>query len=260
MSKLQAPIGVFDSGVGGISTLRTLTRVLPQEDFIFYGDSANAPYGEKSSAEVCVLASQVMVQLKAHTVKAVVIACNTATSAAKQQLIAANPDMPILGIEPALKQAFDAGKQHILVMATPLTISLPKYKAQVARFEERTHVYSLPCPGLADRIELGHDGIEQIQELVDQLMAPVLNDPIDAIVLGCTHYPFIADMIQAKYDHPVTIYTGYEGLANNLAAQLKQRGLLRTENADQHIDFLSSRNTPDELALYQHLYDYGITQ
>lgn len=260
MSKQQAPIGVFDSGVGGISTLRTLAKVLPNEDFVFYGDSANAPYGEKSSTEVRRLATNVMAQLKLHQVKAVVIACNTATSAAKRDLMAANPEMTILGIEPALKQAVDAGKQHILVMATPLTIGLPKYNAQVARFQERTHIESLPCPGLADHIEKGYAGIAQTQALVDQLMAPVLDDPIDAIVLGCTHYPFIADMIRREYDHPVTVYTGYEGLANNLATHLKQQGLLRPENANRQIEFYSSRDTPAELALYQHLYEHGIAQ
>ena len=260
MSNKQAPIGVFDSGVGGISTLRTLAKVLPNEDFVFYGDSANAPYGEKSSTEVCHLATNVMAQLKLHQVKAVVIACNTATSAAKRELVAANPEMTILGIEPALKQAVDAGKHHILVMATPLTIGLPKYNAQVARFRERTQVTSLPCPGLADHIEKGHAGIAQTQALVDQLMAPVLDKPIDAIVLGCTHYPFIADMIQDKYDHPVTLYTGYEGLANNLATHLKAQDLLRSKNPDRQIKFYSSRNTPAELALYQQLYEHGITE
>lgn len=260
MTKQQAPIGVFDSGVGGISTLRTLAKVLPNEDFVFYGDSANAPYGEKSSDDVCLLASQVLAQLKLHQVKAVVIACNTATSAAKQQLMAANPDLPILGIEPALKQAVDAGKQHILVMATPLTIGLPKYQEQVARFTHQTTIYSLPCPGLADTIELGHAGLAQIQALVDQLMAPFLEQPVDGIVLGCTHYPFIADMIRAKYHQPVTIYTGYEGLADNLAKHLRDQDLLRTTNDHQQIQFFSSCNTPEELALYQHLYANGLTK
>lgn len=261
MSKQTAPIGVFDSGVGGISTLRTLAQALPNENFIFYGDSANAPYGEKSSEQVCVLASQVLDQLKHHQVKAVVIACNTATSAAKQQLMVANPDLPILGIEPALKQAVDAGRHHILVMATPLTISLPKYQAQVEKFQATTQIYSLPCPGLADTIELGHAGLPQIQALIDQLMADVKTQPIDAVVLGCTHYPFAADLIAAEFDHPVQIYTGYEGLAKNLVRHLTDQDLLRTApNTDRQINFYSSRNTPEELALYRHLYRYGLDQ
>lgn len=260
MSKQQAPIGVFDSGVGGISTLRTLAQALPNEDFIFYGDSANAPYGEKPSDQVCQLATQVLDQLKQHQAKAVVIACNTATSAAKQQLMAANPTLPILGIEPALKQAVDAGKQHILVMATPLTISLPKYQAQVARFEATTQIYSLPCPGLADSIEKGHAGLAQTQALVDRLMADVTAAPIDGVVLGCTHYPFIADMIRREFDHPVTVYTGYEGLAKNLTKHLTDQGLLRPHNDHRQIHFYSSRDTPAELALYQHLFEHGITE
>lgn len=255
----KAPIGVFDSGVGGISTLRTLARVLPNENFIFYGDSANAPYGEKSATTVCHLASHVIEQLQAKAVKAVVIACNTATSAAKPQLMAQFPELPIIGIEPALKEAVDAGEQHILVMGTPLTLSLPKYQAQLAKFGARTNIYSLPCPGLADRIELGSAGLPQIKSLLTNLMAPMLEHPIDAVVLGCTHYPFIQELITSKIPRPVHVYTGYEGIARQLTAQLTQHQLLRPAGeASRTIDFMSSRNTPAELALYQDLFDHGI--
>ncbi|MFC6182038.1 glutamate racemase [Lactiplantibacillus daowaiensis] len=260
MADKRAPIGVFDSGVGGISTLRTLAKVLPNEDFVFYGDSANAPYGEKDADTVCQLASQVIDHLATRDIKAMVIACNTATSAAKPQLIAQYPELPILGIEPALKEAVDAGKQDILVMGTPLTLSLPKYQAQLAKFGARTNIYTLPCPGLADRIELGQAGLPQIKALLANLMAPMLEHPIDAVVLGCTHYPFIQDLITAKFSQPVAIYTGYEGIARNLTAQLQQRDLLRSENPDRQIQFMSSRDTPAELTLYQALFDHGIQE
>ncbi|VDG24429.1 glutamate racemase [Lactiplantibacillus mudanjiangensis] len=258
MADKRAPIGVFDSGVGGISTLQTLAKVLPNEDFIFYGDSANAPYGEKDATTVCQLATDVIDELATQDVKAVVIACNTATSAAKPQLTAAYPDMPILGIEPALKEAVDAGKQHILVMGTPLTLSLPKYRAQLAKFGPKTNIYSLPCPGLADRIELGSAGLPKIKALLADLMAPMLEHPIDAVVLGCTHYPFIQDLITAKFEQPVTVYTGYEGIARNLTAQLQEQDLLRSVNNDRQIQFMSSRNTATELALYRDLFEHGI--
>lgn len=258
MVSQQAPIGVLDSGVGGISTLQTLTKLLPNESFIFYGDSANAPYGEKSAAEVQKLADHVIDQLREQAVKAIVIACNTATSAAKPQLMTKYPDMPILGIEPALKEAVDADKKDILVMGTPLTISLPKYRAQVARFDSQANIYSLPCPGLADLIEQGHDGLPEIEAHLSELMAPMLEKTVDGVVLGCTHYPFIGKLIQAQFDHPVTLYTGYEGLTNYLKRQLTDRHLLRHDHVKQTVTFMSSRQTDAELALYQQLFDNGI--
>lgn len=258
MNEQQKAIGIFDSGVGGISTLQVLAKMLPQENFIFYGDSANAPYGEKSGAEVQVLANEVVTQLQAQAVKAVVIACNTATSAAKTELIAQHPTLPILGIEPALKAAVDAGKQHILVMATPLTLSLAKYKTQLAKWGQQQAIYSLPCPGLADLIEGGATALPQIKVALNRLLATVRQQPIDAVVLGCTHYPFITDLIREQLGQPVTFYTGYEGLGRNLQHQLQQRNLLRTTNAQPTVRFMSSRDTPAELALYQQLFDHGL--
>mgnify|MGYP003362109755 CR=1 FL=1 len=259
MERLDAPIGVFDSGVGGISTMRTLAADLPNEDFIFYGDSANAPYGEKSAAEVCTLATNVIETLRQQQVKAVVIACNTATSAAKPELMAAYPELPILGIEPALKEAVDAGERHILVMATPLTISLPKYNAQVAKYQAQTAIQSLACPGLADLVEQGKAALPAIKQLVHQLLGTVATAQVDGLVLGCTHYPFIENLIQSEFDHPVNVYTGYAGISRNLQHQLKQKHLLlRTAPRERTIRFMSSRNTPEELALYQELFDHGI--
>lgn len=258
MDEQQKAIGVFDSGVGGISTLRVLAKMLPNENFIFYGDSANAPYGEKSSAEVQKLANNVVIQLQSQAVKAVVIACNTATSAAKLNLIARYPTLPILGIEPALKAAVDAHKQHILVMATPLTLSLDKYQTQLARWRQHLDIYSLPCPGLADLIEGGSTALPKIKSALTDLLATVRAQPLDAVVLGCTHYPFITKLIQEQLGQTVTFFTGYEGLGRNLQSQLQQRDLLRTTSSQQKVCFMSSHDTPDELALYQQLFDHGL--
>jgi len=258
MTNLQAPIGVFDSGVGGISTLRTLAQALPKEDFIFYGDSKNAPYGEKAANTVIALSQQVVDELRKQQVKAIVIACNTATSAAKPALIAANPDIPLLGIEPALKEAVDAGKKHILVMATPLTLSRPKYLAQRDRFSQQALIQSLPCPGLADLIEGGAAQLPAIERLLTSLLRPLSDQPIDAVVLGCTHYPFITELIRQKFAPTTAFYTGYEGVANNLKATLAQAQLLRPESHQQQVRFMSSRNTVSELKLYQQLFDHGI--
>lgn len=154
MEQREQPIGVFDSGLGGISVLRACTALLPQEDFLFFGDSANAPYGEKSLAQVRRLTIAAVDRLLAQGVKAVVVACNTATSAAIHLLRQAHPDLPIIGIEPAVKPAaLDVGSSSVIVMATPLTIREDKYQKLAAAFCHEANVISLPCPGLAERVE-----------------------------------------------------------------------------------------------------------
>lgn len=260
-------IGVFDSGVGGISTLRTLTRMLPDEDFIFYGDSANAPYGEKSADQVYELTRAAVDHLRDHTVKAIVIACNTATSAAKPELMKRYPDIPFLGIEPALKLAVDSGKKNILVMATPLTLSLQKFHDQMRRFGNDANIYPLPCPRLAELIEKGPSALPEIEDYLSELLAPVRQHPLDGVVLGCTHYPFIADTIREILGPDVEPFTGFEGLARNLERQLGKRGLLRSPAPDsgtqphtQSVEFMSSKNTEAELALYRKLYERGFSE
>ncbi|MCI1983803.1 MAG: glutamate racemase [Bifidobacteriaceae bacterium] len=262
----QSPIGVFDSGVGGISTLRTLSAMLPREDFIFYGDSANAPYGEKTADRVYDLTQHAVEQLRSRDVKAIVIACNTATSAAKPELMKRYPDIPFLGIEPAVKLAVDSGKKNILVLATPLTLSLAKFHTQVKRFENQAHIYPLPCPRLAELIERGPAARDDIEEYVAQLLAPTLarvsgeGRALDGAVLGCTHYPFVADIIQRHVGPDVELFTGFEGLGRYLTRQLADRNLLRAEEHAQNVAFMSSKNTPEEKALYRHLFQYGFAQ
>lgn len=251
-------IGVFDSGVGGVSTLRVLAQELPHENFIFYGDSKHAPYGDKSADEVYALSKQNVTALLSQGVKAVVIACNTATSAAKPRLVKDYPQLPILGIEPALKAAVDHQHQNILVLGTGLTLHLPKYQAQVARFAEQVTIQSVACPGLADLVEKGAADLPAIKAYLAQQLAPYRKNQFDAVVLGCTHYPFITQEILASLQTQATIYTGYHGLAQNLKVHLQQQELLRTTNDQQTIRFMSSRNTPKELALYRQLFAHGI--
>ena len=156
MEQREQPIGVFDSGLGGISVLRACTALLPQENFLFFGDSANAPYGEKSLTQVRRLTIAAVSRLLAQGVKAVVVACNTATSAAIHLLRQAHPGLPIIGIEPAVKPAaLDVGSSSVIVMATPLTIREDKYQKLAAAFCHEANVISLPCPGLAEMVEGG---------------------------------------------------------------------------------------------------------
>lgn len=156
MEAQARPIGVFDSGLGGISVLRACVRLLPQENFLFFGDSANAPYGEKSLDQVRALTLSAVDRLLAQGVKGIVVACNTATSAAIGLLRQLHPGLPIIGIEPAVKPAaLAAGSSSVIVMATPLTIREDKYQKLAAAFCGHANVISLPCKGLAEMVEQG---------------------------------------------------------------------------------------------------------
>ena len=216
------PIGVFDSGVGGIGTLAELMRVLPGERFLFYGDTANAPYGTKTREDCMGCIQRVMDHLLASDVKAVVIACNTATAVAAAEL-RARYDLPIIGIEPALKPASEA--RHggsILVLATPMTLRLEKFRALYEKYGEGA--IPLPCPGLMELVE--REAHEEARAYLTQLVAPYDLTRVDAIVLGCTHYvflrPILADMLPAS----VQVLDGNAGTARQLLRVLTERGLL----------------------------------
>jgi glutamate racemase len=186
------PIGFFDSGVGGISVLKKAVNVLPQEDFIYLGDSKNAPYGEKSLEEVKELTCKTTKILIDKGIKALVIACNTATSAAIEDLRIAYPNMIIIGMEPALKPAVQlkrAGK--ILVMATPTTLSERKFSDLMSKFRDKAEIESVPCPGLAELVESGKVKGEEVHIYLKERLAQYSVDKISSIVLGCTHYPFV---------------------------------------------------------------------
>ncbi len=156
MDITKMPIGFFDSGVGGLSVLREAIKVLPNEDFIYFGDSKNAPYGTKTVDEVKKLTFNAVEFLLKHNVKAVVIACNTATSAAIEDLRNSYKNIPIIGIEPALKPAVELNRKgKIVVMATPMTLAEKKFNDLMAKYKDASEMVSLPCPGLVEYVEKG---------------------------------------------------------------------------------------------------------
>ena len=244
-------VGVFDSGVGGISVLRALVDELPHEDFRFFGDSAHAPYGEKTEAEVLDLARGITERLLADGAKAIVIACNTATSVAAPTLRAAHPDVPIVGIEPALKPAalaFPHGR--ILVMATEVTLRLDKYHELARHWGETCEVVAVPCPGLAGRIERGNLDAPDLRDMICGLVGEWAGRA-DAAVLGCTHYPFVRRQIAEVLGPGTRFFDGGPGTARQLAARLRETGLLAERERPGRVELASSLDTPDELALYQ---------
>lgn len=222
MADKNSPIGVFDSGVGGIGTLTALRRELPQERFLFFGDTANAPYGTKTREEVMACVSRIMDHLLSQDVKAVVIACNTATAVAAAEL-RAKYELPIIGIEPALKPASEIRREgSILVMATPMTLKLEKFRALYERYGEGA--IPLPCPGLMELVEREAD--DEARRYLLELFSPYDLTKVDAVVLGCTHYVFLRPLLKEILPPTVSVLDGNEGTARQLRRVLAQRELL----------------------------------
>jgi glutamate racemase len=233
------PIGIFDSGVGGISVLKEATKVLPNENFIYYGDSKNAPYGTRTVEEVKNLSFDVAEYLINRGVKALVVACNTATSAAISDM-REKYKMPVIGIEPALKPAVSLGRKgKILIMATPMTLAEEKFYNLMKKYGTQSEIESLPCPGLVELIEKGIFTGEEINSYLNEKFSPYIDYGIAAIVLGCTHYPFIKREI-TKIVKDVPIIDGSLGTAKQLKMKLTELKLLNNSAGNGKIELLNS--------------------
>ena len=229
-------IAVFDSGVGGISVLRHLVRVMPSERYLYFGDSANAPYGTKTKEEVKALSFAAAEQLLERGIKALVVACNTATSAAIADLRAAYPELIVIGIEPALKLAADTFPGGCIgVMATPMTLREEKFARLMERFDKTCRILKLPAPGLVELIESGRADSPEADALLCNLFAPY-HVALDALVLGCTHYPFAANAIARVLGDRVALMDGGDGTARETKRRLQEAGLLREGNGEVIIE------------------------
>lgn len=217
------PIGIFDSGVGGISVLRDAVRLLPNEHFIFYGDNFNAPYGIKPREEIQACVSRVVDQLMQRDIKALVIACNTATAASAAYL-RQTLEIPIIGMEPALKPAHALRKGgQILVLATPATLHMEKFMRLMSLYGEGA--VPVEGRGIVECVEAGHLDDERIHTVLHGLLDEHLRRKTDAIVLGCTHYLFIRRALQAIAPG-IPLVDGNEGTVRQLGHVLEQSGLL----------------------------------
>lgn len=249
-------IAVFDSGLGGISVLRHLRQLMPGERYLYFGDSANAPYGSRSTEEVRSLTMAAVEKLLAcKPLKALVLACNTATAAAVKQLRAKYPDLIVIGIEPALKVAadhFPGGR--IGVMATEVTLREEKFDALLHRFDENCTVTKIPMPGLVQLVESGKtEGAE-----VEALLRSRLTDHIgklDAVVLGCTHYPLAAKAISKVLGEQVVLLDGGAGTARETKRRLEKAGLLEAGTGELIME--NSREDPQMLRLAYDLLNQG---
>ena len=240
-------IAVFDSGVGGISVLRHLRRLMPGERYLYFGDSANAPYGSRTTEAVRALTLAAAEKLVTENqIKALVIACNTATAAAVTDVREKYPELIVIGIEPALKLAadhFPGGR--VGVMATEVTLREEKFDTLLHRFDENCSVAKIPAPGLVQLIEAGKAESPEAERLLRQILTPYIGK-LDALVLGCTHYPFAAKAISRVLGEQVTLLDGGDGTARETRRRLEEAGLL--ENGAGLVIILNS--SEDERLLH----------
>ncbi len=244
-------IGVFDSGVGGISVLRHLRKLLPNERFLYYGDSANAPYGRRTTEKVQELTLAAAEKMIKFGLKALVVACNTATAAAIHALRQTYPELIVVGIEPALKPAVDQFPGgRIGVMATEVTLREEKFDALLRRCGDAATIFKIPAPGLVERVETGKADTNDTEALLSTILGPYIGK-LDALVLGCTHYPLAAGAIRKVLGPRVVLIDGGEGTARETKRRLEQAGLLH--DGPGEILWQNSAENDEILALCQTL-------
>ena len=257
MPDCRAPVAVFDSGLGGISVLRELVRTLPRENYLYFGDSLHAPYGTKTPQEVISLSLQAADRLLSQGAKALVVACNTATSAAIRTLRKTYPELAIVGTEPAIKPAVERHPGgRILMLATAMTVQEEKFQRLKAQYDEQAQIIPIACSGLMEYVEQGIlRGAEVEGYLLDKL-EPYLKVPIDAVVLGCTHYPFLSGAIRRIVGRRPEIIDGSIGIARQLERRLEEQGLLNPGDVSGTVEFQNSLDEPEILGLMQALFHY----
>ena len=229
-------IGFFDSGVGGVSVLHTARRILPNEHFLYYGDNGHAPYGPKPLEEIRRLSAESVGVLLDRGVKAVVIACNTATSA-YAEILRAELKLPVIGMEPALKPAQEARHGgEILVLATQATLTLPKFQRLMKRYGD--HVIPVVGRGLVELVEAGKADSPETEAALRELLGKYVGRSIDSVVLGCTHYPFLAGAIRRIFPE-AELFDGRTGTCMRLK-HLLEAGGLRSKGTEGSVEFLTS--------------------
>jgi len=253
------PIGVFDSGVGGLSVLREIRRELPNENLLYVADSAHAPYGDKSDDEIEVRAIAIVEFLVNRQAKAIVVACNTATGAAIATL-RARFSVPIVAMEPAVKPAATHTKSGVVgVLATSRTLSSGNFARLSARFGTDVNFLMQACPGLVEQVESGNLSGSDTRQLVERYVLPLLERNADTLVLGCTHYPFLTPLIQEIAGASVTIINPAPAVARELRRRLESIAML-SQGARPGVEhFWSSAKSETARMVIAQLWAAGIT-
>lgn len=225
MSRALAPIGVFDSGVGGLSVLRHLRAALPHEDFLYVADSAHAPYGALEADAIRARAFRIGDFLVEQGAKLLVVACNTATAAAVAELRQRHL-LPIVAMEPGIKPAVQRTRSGVIgVLATVGTLESARFFSLVNRYAGTADVITQPCPGLVERIEAGDLRSDATLQLLRSYVEPLLARGADVIVLGCTHYPFVQALVESIVGPDVAVLDTGAAVAREVARRLQSEQL-----------------------------------
>lgn len=237
------PIGIFDSGVGGLSVLRALRQRLPGQPAIFFADQAHVPYGPRPMEEVRDFAEGITRFLLEQGAGLIVVACNAASAAALYHLRGKFPGVPFVGMEPAVKPAAETTRSGVVgVLATPATFQGALYASVVERFAHDVSVLQDTCPGLVGQIEAGELDSPRTRQILERALEPMLAKGIDTVVLGCTHYPFVIPLIEEIAGTGVRVIDPAPAVARQTERLLKQNGLLAEGDAPAPVRFVTSGN------------------
>lgn len=241
-SKLSTPIGIFDSGLGGISVLHEIHRLLPQEELIYIADSGHAPYGNKSTAYITQRCLQLSEFLLGQGAKMIVVACNTATAHAidtlRQQLA-----VPVIGIEPAVKPAAGLTRTGVIgVLATQQTVQSPRLQRLIQDYAQGIEVLTQACPGLVEHVERGDFASQELSGLLKQYTQPLIEQGADVLVLGCTHYPFLAVSLRAMIGDDIKLLETSNAVAQHVDRVLDKYQLKNRSDQLGSVSFYSSKN------------------
>ncbi len=247
-------IGFFDSGMGGISVLKEAVKEMPEESYVYYGDSANAPYGIKSNEEIFNLTMMGVNYLISRDIKALVIACNTATSIAIDE-IRRKLDIPVISMEPAIKPALEQVQGKVLVMATPATLNQKRYLDLADHLGHPERLINCPCHMLAGLIEQHlYSEPDVIKKYVFETLSPYIS-VVEAIVLGCTHYVFIKDMIKEMFPD-IEVFDGNHGTVARLRKVLEENGIKEPSGKKGTVVLDSSADDQYTLKTFAWLLNY----
>ena len=240
------PIGVFDSGVGGISVLKHIRDLMPHENLIYVGDSRHAPYGNQTPEFIQERSFWLAEFLLRQGVKALVVACNTATAAAVAGLRERYPDLTIIGMEPAVKPAVAATKTGVVgVLATSGTLKSAQFAALLEHYGQGVEVVTQACVGLVECVEKGALTSSSTKALLKQYVQPLLDAKADTIVLGCTHYPFVRTLIEELVGKDVVLIDTGAAVAKHLKNRLQENQLLRASDEVGGVSFWSNNERAD---------------
>ena len=254
MSTAQGPIGIFDSGIGGLTVTATIRQALPRERLLYFGDSAHVPYGPRTLEEVRGFSFAITKALLAKGAKVIVIACNTASAAALRPLREAYPDVPFVGMEPAVKPAVEHTRTGVVgVIATVATFQSELYATIVERFAHEVEVLHQPCPGLVKQIEAGEFDTPRTEEMLRGWLEPLVAKNIDALVLGCTHYPIVRPLIERIVGPGVRVIDPAPAIARQLQRVLHRDGIEANEDQRGELLCYTSGDTASFKAMMERL-------